>query len=82
MDSKSLALPVKKILNSKNQKRNQDLKTQFFLENYLTVHVSFSQIGSRVANLELKTYPQLDMIFILRKQREKIFGCVLPVTRL
>ena len=41
MDSKSLALPVKKILNSKNEKRNQDLKTQFFLENYLTVHVSW-----------------------------------------
>ena len=41
MDSKSSALPVKKILKLENKKRNQDLKTQFFLKNYLTVHVSW-----------------------------------------
>ena len=42
----------------------------------------FSQINSRVADLELKTYSQLALIFISRKQWKKIFGGVLPVTRL
>ena len=39
----------------------------------------------RVADLEFKTYVpplQLALIFISTKQGEKIFGSVLPVTRL
>ena len=32
--------------------------------------------------MEFKTYPQLALILILRKQGEKIFEGVLPVTRL
>ena len=48
-----------------------------FLKNYLTVSwPNFSQTGSRVADLEFKTYSQLALIFILRKQREKILGSV------
>ena len=43
---------------------------------------NFSQIGSRVADLEFKTYSQLALIFISRKQGKKIFDGVLPVTRL
>ena len=54
-----------------------------FEKTYLTLSwPNFSQIGSRVADLKFKTYPQLALIFIWRKQGKKIFGCVLPVTRL
>ena len=54
-----------------------------FEKNCLTLSwPNFSQIGSRVADLKFKTYPQLALIFIWRKQGKKIFGCVLPVTRL
>ena len=42
---------------------------------------NFSQIGSRVADLEFKTYPPLALIFISRKQWKTIFGGVLPVMR-
>ena len=42
MDSKSLALPVKKnTLTRKTKKTKNDVKTHFFLKNYLTVHVSW-----------------------------------------
>ena len=37
---------------------------------------NFSLIGFRVADLQLKTYSQLALIFISRKQREKILGGV------
>ena len=85
MDSKSSALPVKKILKLENKKKKSRFEDTVFsekLSDSTCKLASFSQIGSRVANVELKTYPQLDMIFILRKRGKKIFGCVFPVTRL
>ena len=85
MDSKSLALPVKKILQLEKRKKKSRFEDTVFsekLSDSTCKLASFSQVGSQVANLELKTYPQLDIIFILRKQGKKTVGCVLPVTRL
>ena len=54
-----------------------------FEKTYLTLSwPNFSQIGSRVADLEFKMYPQIALILISRKQWKKIFGGVLPVMRL
>ena len=72
----------KKYSNSKTKKEVK-IRRHSFLEKLSDSKLAnFSPIGSRVADLEFKTYPQLDLIFISRKQGKKIFGGVLPVTRL
>ena len=86
MDSKIIISTTceKNTLTRKQKKKSRFEDTVFSekLSDSTCKLASFSQIGSRVANVELKTYPQLDMIFILRKRGKKIFGCVFPVTRL
>ena len=72
---------MKKYSNSKTRKEIK-IRRHGFLEKLFDSKLANSQIGSRVADLEFKTYPQLALIFFLREQREKIFGGVLPVMRL
>ena len=51
---------------SRKEKRNQNSQRRFFRKtNWQPVSwPNFNQIGSRVADLEIKTYPQLALIFI------------------
>ena len=74
----------KKYSNSKTKKKKKiKIRRNGFLDKLSDSKLAkFSQIGTRAAVLEFKAYPQLALIFISRKQLKKIFGGVLPVTRL
>ena len=59
---------------TRKRKKKSKLADKVFQKNYLTVSwPNFSQICSRVADLEFKTYPQLALIFVSRKQWKKNF---------
>ena len=71
----------KNTLTRKRKKKSKFADTDFSKNYPIVSWPNFSQIGSRVADLEFKTYPRLALIFISRKQWKKSFGGVLPVTR-
>ena len=74
---------MKKYSYSKTKNEIGKIRRNGFLEKLSDSKLAkLQQIGSRVADLEFKTYSQLALIFISRKQGGKILGGVQPVTRL